>query len=195
MFHLTLVQGNCTDAPPGVESVGLTGPPFKWEAPQCVIICDHVAFGVFNYLWIDSLLMRATQDPVRDFEFITTYPGAWLFGTRLTFQGSSHHTLSALFMTVDDIIAPEKPRVYIDSAHIPVIGRFMLAHACGADRGFRNPQRGGMYGMAVVLTQLQHDQKVTSSRLNDNCLKCACTIDHSCQFLSGIGNWGYIGLH
>lgn len=90
------LQGNCTEAPPNLESFGLTGPPFKWEAPQCVIVNDHLVFGVFNILWMDSLLMRATQKPEARMLFVTAFPGSRLFGTRLTFQGSGSGNITVL---------------------------------------------------------------------------------------------------
>lgn len=73
-------------------------------------------FGVLNRLWLDNLLMRAIQEPEEDFEFITTYPGSWLFGTRLTFQGSGNSNMSALAMFYEENDPTAQPLVYLESA-------------------------------------------------------------------------------
>lgn len=62
--------------------------------------------------------MRATQVSETAGEFITAFPGSWLFGTRLTFQGSGRADMAALLLLYDSIDEAARPLVYLESAHL-----------------------------------------------------------------------------
>lgn len=60
--------------------------------------------------------MRAAQSLQEEFEFTSAYPGSWLFGTRLTFQGSGgDNNMSAILMTQINDDGAEMPRVSFES--------------------------------------------------------------------------------
>lgn len=95
------VQGNCTQPPPELADVGLSGPAFKWEAPQCVVINDHTIVDVTHRVWLNALLLRARDDIPNTFSFLSVNDGARLYGTRLTLQGNGVGNSSALNVRKD----------------------------------------------------------------------------------------------
>lgn len=93
------MQGNCTEPPPPIAELGLSGPPLQWQAPQCLIIADSSLFLVWSRLWLDALYLRARPSRWYLFHFIAATGAvstADVYGTRLRFQGDGRWNTTAI---------------------------------------------------------------------------------------------------